>query len=69
MGDGQTEIEGPVKQEQVFAYITKVQRKGKWIGPGNFWWEFFEHVWIHMVPIRPMIRKVYGVFAGMRGGK
>lgn len=59
VGDAQTEIEGPVREEQIFAIITKVKRKGKWIEPGDFWWEFFEHVWIHMIPVRRGLMKVY----------
>lgn len=59
VGDAQTEIEGPVREEQIFALITKVQRKGKWLAPGDFWWEFFEHVWLHMIPIRRKIMKIY----------
>ena len=55
VGDAQQDIEGPVKREQIFALITKVRRKGKWIAPGDFWWEFFEHVWIRMVPVRRLI--------------
>ena len=58
-GDAQVEIEGPVKREQIFAIVTKVKRKEKWIGPGNFWWEFFEHIWIRIVRMRPLIMKVY----------
>lgn len=61
VGDAQTEIEGPVREEQIFAIITKVQRKGKWITSGDFWWEFFEKVWIRMVPVRPVVRKLYEV--------
>lgn len=60
VGDAQMEIEGPVEREQIFARITKVRRKGKWIGPGDFWWEFFEHVWIHMVPVRRRVMRAYG---------
>ncbi len=60
VGDAQTEIEGPVRREQIFALITKVQRKGKWIGPGDFWWEFFEKVWIRCVKVRPVVVKGYG---------
>ena len=60
VGDAQTEIEGPVKREQIFALVKKAQRKGKWIGPENIWWKFFEKVWINMVPIRPFLRSVYG---------
>ena len=61
VGDAQTQIEGPVEREQIFAIITKVQRKGKWIGPGNFWWEFFEKVWIRIVPFRRMFVRAYGI--------
>ena len=59
VGDAQTIIEGPVREDQIFAVITKVKRKGKWIEPGDFWWEFFEHVWIHMIPMRRNIMKIY----------
>lgn len=62
VGDAQQEIEGPVKREQIFAVVTKVKRKGKWIEPGNFWWEFFEHVWINIVPFRRYVRAGYTVF-------
>ena len=59
VGDAQTEIEGPVNPQQVFAIIVKVIRKGKLIQPGNFWWWFFSHAWIRMVPIRPIIVRLY----------
>ena len=61
VGDAQREIEGPLDREQIFAIITKVQRKGKWIEPGDFWWEFFEKVWINIVPVRRVLVKMYGV--------
>lgn len=59
VGDAQTEIEGPVARDQIFAVITKVERKGKWIAPGDFWWEFFAHAWLHMIPLRRGIMKAY----------
>lgn len=59
VGDAQTEIEGPVRPEQVFAIITRVVRKGKTISPGDFWWEFFEHVWLCFVPVRRVIMVIY----------
>ena len=62
VGDAQTEIEGPVRREQIFAIVTKVCRKGKWLGPGSFWWEFFEHVWIRLVPWRRKLMRGYAVF-------
>ncbi len=60
-GDAQQSIEGPVDPEQVFARVTKVRRKGKIIGPGNFWWEFFEHVWPHIIPLRPVLMRLYAL--------
>lgn len=61
VGDAQCDIEGPVRRDQIFAIITKVKRKGKMIGPGDFWWEFFEHVWLHVIPVRRVIMKMYGM--------
>ena len=60
VGDAQWIIEGPLKREQIFAIVTRVQRKGKMLTPGSFWWEFFEHVWIRMVPIRRVAQGIYG---------
>lgn len=62
VGDRQKEIEGPVKREQIFAIVTSVVRKGKTIKPGDFWWEFFEHVWIHMIPLRDSIIALFSSF-------
>ena len=59
VGDAQNEIEGPVREEQIFAIITKVRRKNQWIAPGYFWWEFFEHIWIQMIPVRRIVMKLY----------
>ena len=61
IGDAQTDMEGPIDKEQVFAVIIKVQRKGKWIAPGDFWWEFFEHIWLHLIPFRRVLMKLYGI--------
>lgn len=63
IGDAQTEIEGPVAGEQIFARIIRVQRKGRILQPGDFWWEFFEHVWIRMVPLRRTAVSLYAAFA------
>ena len=61
VGDAQKEIEGPVDRDQIFAIVTKAQRRGKWTGPGDFWWEFFEHIWIRLVPFRRIIMKTYNI--------
>lgn len=59
VGDNHTFIEGPIAREQIFGLVTMVNRKGKWIGPGDFWWEFFAKVWIRMIPLRPIVGRIY----------
>lgn len=61
IGDGQLIVEGPIEEAQIFGKITAVKRKNRWIGPGNFWWEFFEHVWLECIAIRPLLCKGYGL--------
>ena len=62
VGDAQQVIEGPLKREQIFAVVIKVKRKEKWIEPGDFWWKFFEKVWIRVVPMRELITRIYSFF-------
>ena len=66
IGDGQTEIEHNVRREQIFARVTQVERKGKRLAPGSFWWGFFEKVWIRMIPLRPMGNRIYRLLQGKR---
>lgn len=62
VGDNQTDIEGPIDEGQIFAAVTRVKRKGKMIGPGDFWWEFFARVWIRIIPVRAFLVRLYGIF-------
>lgn len=59
IGDAQTEIERGVRRDQIFALITRVKRKGRLIGPGDFWWTFFARVWTKLIPLRPLIAWAY----------
>ena len=59
VGDNQTVIEGPVAREQIFGLVTRVIRDGKKMEPGDFWWDFFEHVWIRIIPLRRFVMRVY----------
>ena len=61
IGDAQTQTEGPLKREQIFGLITAVKRKDKLIRPGDFWWEFFARVWLRIIPLRGLIRRLYTV--------
>ena len=60
-GDAQTQIEGPLRRDQIFARIICVKRKGKILEPGDFWWEFFEHVWIRIIPFRKLSGRIYSI--------
>ena len=62
VGDAQTQIEGPLRPDQIFARIIRVKRGGQILEPGDFWWEFFEHVWIRLLPVRRFLVKMYGGF-------
>ena len=65
VGDAQTQIEGPLRREQIFARIVRVKRKGRILEPGDFWWEFFEHVWICIIPARRFTAWWYGKISGI----
>lgn len=51
IGDAQNWTE-EVRPDQALALVTAVRRKGKLLGPGSFWWIFFEKVWLRMIPAR-----------------
>lgn len=59
-GDAQTVLEHGIRREQVFAVVRKVRRKGKIQAPGCFWWEFFEKIWVRVIPLRPAAMRIYG---------
>lgn len=60
VGDAQTMLEPGIRPDQIIAIVTAVDRKGKRQKPGCFWWEFFEKVWLKMIPLRPSIMALYG---------
>lgn len=64
VGDAQTRLEKGVRQDQVLARVSAVCRKGKILRSGCFWWDFFEQVWIRMIPLRPAAMAVYSCLAG-----
>ena len=62
VGDAQTWLETGIKDDQVIAVVTSALRKGKMQKPGSFWWEFFEKLWIRIIPLRPALMKLYTCF-------
>lgn len=61
IGDAQTETEGPVDREQIFAVVKMVRRKGKIITPRDFWWKFFAGFWLDIIPLRRLIVRIYAL--------
>ena len=59
VGDAQTQLEQDIRPDQIIAIMTSVLRKGKLQKKGSFWWEFFEKLWIKIIPLRPMFTKIY----------
>lgn len=64
VGDAQTDIEPGIRPEQVLAVVRTVRRKGKLLKKGDFWWDFFADFWLRIIPLRPVIRRIYGLFRG-----
>ncbi len=69
VGDAQTQLEGPIGETQIFAGITKVERKGKVLTPGSFWWRFFAGPWLVLRPVRPLILRAYALIWRIVGEK
>ncbi|MGN0276019.1 MAG: S24/S26 family peptidase [Hominisplanchenecus sp.] len=61
VGDAQTDIEGPIHRNQIFGQVIRVKRKDRWIESGDFWWDFFQNIWIRMVPLRPLALKLHSL--------
>ena len=59
VGDAQTQLEQGIRQDQIIAIMTSALRKRKLQKKGSFWWEFFEKLWIRIIPLRPILTKIY----------
>ena len=62
IGDGQKNIEVPIKEIQIFGVITGVLRKGKYLDEHTFTWRFFKNIWRYVIPFRHLIIKIYSLF-------
>lgn len=64
VGDAQRIIEYGITREQILAVVTAVRRRGKLLKPGCFWWEFFEKVWLRLIPARRTLTAAYSKMTG-----
>jgi hypothetical protein len=62
VGDAQRIPEPGIRPEQIPEIVTAVRRKGKLLRKNSFWRVFFEKVWIHLLPLRPLVRGMYDRF-------
>lgn len=69
VGDGQWGIEPGICRDQVLAIVTAVRRKGKLLRSGSFWWDFFQHVWLGILPLRPAVLRLYSLLTAWRKRK
>ena len=59
LGDAQTQIEGPIKEENIHAIASAVVWRGKKIPSRRFWLRCLVELWLWLRPIRPYIMRGY----------
>ena len=69
VGDAQTYLESGIRPDQILAIVSAACRKDKLLQKGSFWWDFFEIVWIRLVPLRPALKKMYSFIKQLPGNK
>ena len=69
VGDAQNRIESGIRREQVLAIVTAVRRKGKLLKKGDFCWDFFEKIWLRLIPFRPLLIRMYTVLRASPNGE
>lgn len=58
LGDAQTAIEGPVKEENVIAVVETILRKNKKIASDNIILKALSGIWLIIRPLRPVFIKI-----------
>lgn len=69
IGDGQRNVEPGIRSDQIIAVVKTVRRKGRLLRKGDFCWEFFARVWLALVPVRPVITRLYRFLTAWRKRK
>ncbi len=57
VGDNQTEIEGPLRPDQMKGILTGIYRNGRYISTGNLLYRILLGVWLFLRPFRPAISR------------
>lgn len=69
VGDGQTQVERNVRRDQIFGLVLRAERKGKVLTPKSLWWKFFAGAWLRLLPLRPLLVKLYAALRGNRAAQ
>lgn len=60
VGDNQTEIEGPLRPDQIRGRLTGFIRRGHSISTSNIIYRMISSLWLAMLPLRPFMWKLSG---------
>ena len=63
LGDAQTQRERIESRDAIHGIAVSARHLGKQLTPASFRWRFFEKVWLHVVPMRPLIMKSFKIIA------
>ena len=61
LGDAQVVRERIEDRSALRGIVTKVMHRGKYLTKKSPRWQFFEKIWIRVVPLRPIIMKTRGI--------
>ena len=60
-GDNQTQLEPVDGSVQIQALVTAANRKGQLLSPRSLTWQFYQHIWRWLLPLRSIIGKIHKI--------
>ena len=69
VGDNQTEIEGPLRPDQIRGKLTSVVRNGKSFSVSHPVYRMLSSLWLFLRPIRPFFWRITALFRKISSGR
>ena len=69
VGDNQTEIEGPLRPDQIRGKLTGVVRNGKSFSVSHPVYRILSSLWLFLRPIRPFFWRIMALFRKISSGR
>lgn len=69
VGDNQTEIEGPLRPDQIRGKMTGVVRNGKSFSVSHPVYRMLSSLWLFLRPIRPFFWRIMALFRKISSGR